>query len=194
MRAWRKRNPEKQKEISKKSYQRRRKECIERNAAWAKEHKSNRKEIMKRYNESNKDKKRARDKKWKEANKEHLLEYKREYDLRRYAGDSSFRIRKILRSRVNKITKIGERAGSAVRDLGCTAQFFISYIEEQFLPGMSWDNWGKGSGHWQLHHIVPLHTFDLTKREQFLKACNWGNIMPIWDEDHKEVHRSSSNE
>jgi hypothetical protein len=49
---------------------------------------------------------------------------------------------------------------------------------------MSWDNWGTGYVKWQLDHKDPLCLFDLTDRGQFLKACHYTNLQPLWYEDH----------
>ena len=46
---------------------------------------------------------------------------------------------------------------------------------------MSWSNWGKV---WELDHIIPLHKFDLTDREQFVKACHYTNLQPMWAKDN----------
>jgi hypothetical protein len=70
------------------------------------------------------------------------------------------------------------KRGSAVRDLGCTMPELVRHLEGQFLPGMSWDNYGfKG---WHIDHIRPLGTFDLEDREQFLKAVHYTNLRPLW--------------
>jgi len=45
---------------------------------------------------------------------------------------------------------------------------------------MSWDNYGE----WHLDHVQPLSSFDLTDRVDFLEACNWLNIQPLWAEDN----------
>jgi len=47
---------------------------------------------------------------------------------------------------------------------------------------MTWDNWSKDG--WHLDHIVPLSSFDLSDREQFLKACHYTNLAPLWSEDN----------
>jgi len=52
-------------------------------------------------------------------------------------------------------------------------------------------NWGEV---WELDHIKELHTFDLTDRDQFLKACNYMNLQPLTIEDHKKKTRGDNNE
>jgi hypothetical protein len=80
--------------------------------------------------------------------------------------------------------KNGQKAGSAVKDLGCTVEFLKQYLESQFKPNMTWSNWGLGVGNWQIDHIVPLCSFDLEKREEFLKASHYTNLQPLWHEEH----------
>lgn len=80
--------------------------------------------------------------------------------------------------------KYGVKAGSAVRDLGCTIQEFRSYVEAFWEPGMTWANWGKGPGTWQLDHRRPLASFDLADRAQLLRACHFLNLQPLWHEEH----------
>jgi hypothetical protein len=77
---------------------------------------------------------------------------------------------------MTKAIRRGWKAGSAVRDLGCTIPEFMNYIGLKFKPGMSWDNHGK----WHLDHIRPLSSFDLTNREQFLRAAHYTNYQPLW--------------
>jgi len=51
---------------------------------------------------------------------------------------------------------------------------------------MTWDNYGSGPGSWNIDHIIPLSSFDLTDREQFLEACHYTNLQPLWFEDNME--------
>lgn len=87
-----------------------------------------------------------------------------------------------LRRRLNTIIKKNKRAGSAVKDLGCTLEKLKQYIENQFSDNMTWDNWGIV---WQLDHRRPLMDFDLTDIEQFQQACHYTNLQPLTIEDHK---------
>ena len=85
-----------------------------------------------------------------------------------------------LRSRLNIAIRSDQRAGSAVRDLGCSISEFRDYIAVQFQPGMSWDNHGE----WHLDHRKPLASFNLLDREQFLQAVHFSNYQPLWAADN----------
>ncbi len=124
---------------------------------------------------------------WKESNPERNREYKRKWNRERYHSDPAFRLKSVIRARLNK--HIGAlsggriKAGSPVRDLGCSIVALISYVEAKFAPGMSWDNHGTV---WELDHIEPLASFDLTSRTQFLRACCYMNLQPLTIEEHLE--------
>ena len=109
-----------------------------------------------------------------------IRRYKKNYFTDRYHSDIQFRLSKVLRSRVAMALKKNQKRGSAIRDLGCSISELRLYLENQFQPGMSWDNYGK----WHIDHIIPLISFDLTDREQFKKACHFTNLQPLWAEEN----------
>src|SRR5208337_145271 len=90
--------------------------------------------------------------------------------------DVNFRLRLNLRTRLATAIKKGYRSGSAVRDLGCEIAFLKEYLENQFSIEMKWENWGKI---WQIDHIEPLCSFDLTDRIELLKVCHYTNLRPL---------------
>ena len=95
--------------------------------------------------------------------------------------DVNYKIGEALRTRTRASIKRcanGCKAGSAVKDCGCSMEFLRAYLEARFQPGMTWKNWG-GHG-WHIDHITPLDAFDLTNREQFLTACHYTNLQPLW--------------
>jgi hypothetical protein len=73
-----------------------------------------------------------------------------------------------------------QKAGSAVKDLGCSVDELKLYLSSKFADHMSWDNYGE----WHIDHIVPLSSFDLTNREELLKACHYTNLQPLWAKDN----------
>ena len=89
-----------------------------------------------------------------------------------------FKLAKRLRVRLYLALKGGYKAGSAVRDLGCTIPELRRHLETQFKPGMTWGTWGPRG--WHVDHIKPLAAFDLTDHEQFLRAVNFSNLQPLW--------------
>lgn len=88
------------------------------------------------------------------------------------------KLRKNLRSRLYRAIKHGYKAGSAVKDLGCSVDEFKVHIESQFKPGMHWENWALNG--WHMDHIKPLADFDLSDRKQLLEAVHYTNIRPLW--------------
>lgn len=101
----------------------------------------------------------------------------------KYDATPSGLLRRSLRDRVRKVIKRGKgkRPGSAIRDLGCSIEAFKVHIASQFAVGMSWENYGE----WELDHIKPLASFDLSDRAQFLQAVHFTNYQPLWATDNR---------
>lgn len=68
--------------------------------------------------------------------------------------------------------------------LGCSIPEFREHIERQWSEGMSWANWGRKKGCWQLDHKRPIASFDLTDPAQQLQCFNFRNYQPLWAEDN----------
>ena len=96
----------------------------------------------------------------------------------------NYRLGRDLRARLSLAVRNDQRAGSAVRDLGCSLTEFRAYIADKFKPGMTWNN--RGIDTWHLDHIVPLAAFNLKDRRQFLKACHYTNYQPLWAAENLE--------
>ena len=62
--------------------------------------------------------------------------------------------------------------------LGCTFEFFISYIGKQFTKGMSFENYGK----WHLDHIYPISKAESI--EDVIKLNHYTNFQPLWASDN----------
>jgi len=107
--------------------------------------------------------------------------YRRHHERIRRKTDLNFRIAKTLRGRLKAALKENWKTGSAVKDLGCSMDFLVAYLQEQFYGDMTWDNWGT---YWEIDHIKELADFDLSKRRQLLKAVNYTNLRPLAKPDH----------
>jgi hypothetical protein len=157
-----KNNPESQKNYQKKRYQ----SDPEFHKTYAKE-----------YRKNNKKKVRDANRIYCENNREKMNEYFREHIRLRKTVDVNFKLSLSLRDRLNKAIKGDWKAGSAVNDLGCSIDELKRRLESQFTSEMSWINYGK---YWTIDHIKPLASFDLTDREQFLEACHYTNLQPLY--------------
>lgn len=82
-----------------------------------------------------------------------------------------------IRTRIGKFIRNGQ---SATKELGCSVVELKLYLESKFLPGMTWENYGK----WHVDHILPLSKFDLTDPDQFKKAVHFSNLQPLWATDN----------
>jgi hypothetical protein len=90
------------------------------------------------------------------------------------------KLKRNLRSRLNKAISGKYKTGSAVDDLGCSIEELKKHLELQFKPGMSWDNYGE----WEIDHIKPLNKFNLLDTVQLQAACYYKNLQPLWHEDN----------
>lgn len=94
------------------------------------------------------------------------------------------RLRSNLRTRFWQALKNDFKTGSAVRDLGCSIENFKDYLESLFQPDMTWANYGKGPGKWNIDHNMPVTAFDLTDRQHLLLCCHYLNLQPMWFEEN----------
>jgi len=62
--------------------------------------------------------------------------------------------------------------------LGCSFEFFASYIEEKFQEGMTWKNYGE----WQLDHIVPVSLGEM--EEEIITLNHHTNFQPLWKREN----------
>lgn len=103
-----------------------------------------------------------------------------QWDKDRRARDDNYRIASNLRSRLSKALKGVIKKSSAIDDLGCSLEYFREYLELQFKPGMTWENYGHGHAKWNLDHIEPLSKADLSIPEVQKRLSHHSNIKPMW--------------
>jgi hypothetical protein len=108
------------------------------------------------------------------------------YVKRRYVCDPLYKLKMQMRNRLNNAIRRHQKAGSAVRDLGCTVTKLKKYLEAQFQPGMTWENHTVYG--WHIHHKRALETFDLTDPVQFKQAVHYTNLQPMWRDQHQTLH------
>ena len=136
----------------------------------------NRREYYSSYHLSNRKEKCSASREYYLNNKEKIHTKVKE----RYKVDINYKLSSLLRRRMCKMISRGQKAGSAVRDLGCSLQHLKLHLELFWDNGMSWGNYGE----WVIDHILPLASFDLSDREQLIEAVNYRNLQPLWAKDN----------
>ena len=130
----------------------------------------------------------ARTKLWRKAryakNKEDERSYNTRYCRERKKIDNTFKLITSLRSRLYKVVRGQLKVGSFIRDLGCSAQHLKMHLELFWDDGMTWENYCNANG-WVIDHILPLASFNLEDRTEFLVACNYRNLQPLWIVDNQ---------
>lgn len=143
-------------------------------------HEKNKAKINKRkkeYRKNNKEKTLERTRKYRLENREKVNKAQREYAKERIKNDPNFRTAHYLRVRTRKVILVqnGVKSESTEKLLGCTFAEARVYIESQFTEGMSWENYGE----WEIDHIRPCASFDLTDPEQQKICFHYTNLRPL---------------
>jgi hypothetical protein len=145
--------------------------------SWVGEHCRNCYETLLRKNPTVKAKVNKRNAKYRKNNKD-----KRNlYENNRFKTNPSARLANRFRNWVNKLIK--NKSGNAESLIGCSYNELKIYIESKWKPGMTWDNWSNEG--WQIDHIEPLLSFDLTDPKQQKDAFCCANLQPLWKKEHE---------
>jgi len=153
-------------------------EYYKKNKSYYKKNKNKILKYVKSYQIKNKNELKHKRKNYREVNKDKTYQRHK----KRLETDIQYKLKCNLRIRLNTALKNNYKSGSAVRDLGCSIESFKAYLESKFQSGMTWDNYGMYG--WHIDHIKPLFSFDLSDRNQFLEACHYTNLQPLWAQDN----------
>lgn len=185
-------------ENNKKYYLKNREKLLEKHKEYWWSHREKQIANNKIWRNKNIDKIRKKSRERYRENKDSALSYQKEYrknpenreKIRRRVNIYNLTYRKLphvkvaysIRDRVRRALGKKRKTGSAVKDLGCSVDFLIKYIESLWQPGMSWENHSQKG--WHIDHKKPIASFDLTDRKQFLEAVNYTNLQPLWSCDN----------
>lgn len=137
----------------------------------------------KEYYRNNIEKEREKSKKYYHENKQTVRKKNNEWKNNKRKNDGFYRMKINLRHRLRDYL-IGESKGKRTKDIvGLDKMEFKSYVENKFLDGMNWDNYGK----WHLDHIKPL--CQARNNEEALLLNHYTNLQPLWAEDNLRKNR-----
>lgn len=108
--------------------------------------------------------------------------YYRKYAKRRRRTDPAYRIKKNLRAALWSALNGAQKVAPTMELIGCTPEELKAHLESQFLPGMTWENYGQPG--WEIDHIIPCASFDLTDPAQQKVCFHYTNLQPLWGPDN----------
>lgn len=143
---------------------------------------------FKEYYSKNKDKK-------SQQHREHYLNNKEKYKIspekrkiyrQNYNKTPENKIHKMISSGIyHSLKNKGISKGSrSFKLLGYSLQQLVFHLESLFLPGMTWDNYGKSG--WEVDHKIPQSFFDFSSTDDFGFMVCWSleNLQPMWGVDN----------
>ena len=156
--------------------------CFPCNRIKMNEHAFKRKDKRRQYNLDNKDAVSEYNKKYYNKNIDMF-----QYNYKKYLDTNpQFKIIHNTRVRINKALKHNYKKSSSKELLGCDLDFYKQYLENQFKKDMSWENYGVL---WDIDHIKPCASFDLSLEEEQKKCFHYSNTQPLYKIDNQRKNK-----
>ena len=114
---------------------------------------------------------------WMLTNQDLVRSTRKAYRTKRYATDPLYRLQHLMRSRFKCAVKKESRGRySCLKLIGMQLKEYKIYLQGQFRDGMTWENQGVV---WEIDHIRPCASFDLTDPAQQAECFAWHNTQPL---------------
>lgn len=159
------------------------------------EYKHNHKEEVSAYSKiyinDNKERELKRKREWYHNNKVHANKLTATNRKIKRHTDSFYKltinIRNLIKNSLKK-QKVSTK-NRTYEILGCTYEEFKIHIENQFLPWMNWNNYGKYNGEfnstWNYDHIIPLSS--ATNEGELIKLNYYTNFQPLCSKINQDI-------
>jgi hypothetical protein len=115
----------------------------------------------------------------------------RAYLNKRISVDVPFRLLLRCRTRIYDALKFNRKSARTQELIGCTIQFLKGYLEAQFKPGWTWDDWGPV---FEIDHIVPCDSFDMSDPVQQKECFHYTNLRPLCKKQNRLKWHHTSKE
>jgi hypothetical protein len=131
-------------------------------------------EQFKNYHKNYEASRRVRTEKDKESRRKRDLKYRKEDPLYKLKQNTTRRIRYALKV-LNQNKK-----NRTIEYLGCSIDELKIHLENQFKPGMSWENYGE----WEIDHIIPCASAN--NEPELLVLFHYTNLQPLWATENRQ--------
>lgn len=123
------------------------------------------------------DKRLAEKRSWAKNNRVAINAYYRKHRLKPHV-----QTRHSISNRIRLALKRNSKKGDTLKLLGCSIADLRIYLESNFQPGMTWDNYGSD---WQIDHIIPCTIFDLSRPSHQRRCYHFSNLQPLWNAQNR---------
>lgn len=139
----------------------------------------------------NAEKKKAQVKAYKIKNAELIKQKNKEYRKKRKEIDPFYKFKEHIRRMIIKAfnTKNLNKNNNTTEIIGCSLDYFLSHIEQQFESWMNWENRGsstKPKTKWEIDHIIPLCTANTI--DDIIKLNHYTNLRPLCSKENREKY------
>jgi hypothetical protein len=128
------------------------------------------------------------------VNKDKIKEYKKNYMKKRRNEDFIFKISNNISNSIRQaLRKKGyEKNSNTEHILGCSYEFFVEYIKNQFEDWMTYDNYGlyeinKYNIGWDIDHICPIS--NATSEDEVIKLNHYTNLRPLCSKINRDIKK-----
>jgi len=113
--------------------------------------------------------------KWAKNNREYFKKWRQN----QWDNNPNFRLRITLGNRLNECLKKSKtnKDSNIIKLLGCSLNELKLLLESKFTPEMNWNNHGEI---WEIDHIKPCASFDLTDVKQQQECFHYSNLQPLF--------------
>ena len=156
------------------------------------------KEYIKQYYVNNKEEKKSYAKSYRKNNMTKIREYTKQYDKThreekniyqntRRSNSLDLQLKDNISTYLNKTINKKMTTNKYLKLFGYNLDNLKNHLENQFKPGMTWDNYGrkKGIRCWEIDHIKPVSLFNFTEDECIIECWSLNNLQPLWDDENR---------
>lgn len=137
-----------------------------------------------KWRKENREKHISYNKRWNSENLERI----REREAERRKTDRSYKTKKQCQNMLHRTLRLCGKTKTTKTELalGYTSADLLKSISSKLRDGMTWDNFGRGPGHWNIDHIKPIAAFvkEGVSDPSVINALS--NLQPLWFEENSE--------
>ena len=118
-------------------------------------------------------------------NRENVIKKNTEYMNNRKKSDPAYKLERNLRCRLYHAFKNADafKRQRTMIYVDCTPKFFKAWMQFQFDSQMTFENHGT---YWDIDHVKPCASFDLSDDNEARKCFHWSNCRPLNSQKNRE--------